>query len=126
MRPRMQSRAPRAEPKHPPGCKIDRRLSSHTASRGNRFVSTRMHCGSMVDNSENIVTNLPSYAQILLKKVTTWNKFHVVGSSPCSSNFCCRSCHATYTLHFRDFRLYRMDKTCRATVACRGLPHLSV
>src|SRR6516225_9788859 len=45
---RTQSRAPRVEPKHPPGCKMDRRLSSHTASQGNRFVSARMRCGWMV------------------------------------------------------------------------------
>src|SRR5580704_510620 len=40
MRLRTQSRAPEAEPKHPPGCEIDRRLSS-TARQGNRFVSAR-------------------------------------------------------------------------------------
>jgi hypothetical protein len=41
-----QSRAPRAEPKHPPGCKIDERLSTRTGNQANRFVSALMrHAG---------------------------------------------------------------------------------
>src|SRR5262249_131755 len=49
---RTQSRAPEAEPKRPPGCKMDTRLSSHTATQGNRFVSARMRSEWMVGYSE--------------------------------------------------------------------------